>query len=215
MRINKFVATSSDLSRRAADEAIATGRVKINNQAPSAGQIVGDADIVTLDGVILTPPKSTTTILLNKPVGYVVSRNGQGSKTIYDLLPSEYQNLNPIGRLDKDSSGLLLLTNNGQLAEQLTHPSHQKLKVYQITLDKQLQPADQQAIERGVELDDGISRLDLNGNDIDWTVEMREGRNRQIRRTFAARGYRVVALHRTQFGEFTLGDLSEGELHTL
>ncbi len=215
MRINKYVAVSSGISRRAADAAIADGRVKVNGAAPSAGQTVSLDDTVTLDGATLSPPESSTTILFHKPVGFVVSRNGQGSQTIYDLLPTKFHSLNPVGRLDKDSSGLLLLTNNGKLAEQLTHPSHQKLKVYQITLDIQLQSADQEAIERGIELDDGISRLQLNGNDVDWTVEMREGRNRQIRRTFAARGYRVVKLHRTQFGEFTLGNLPVGELHKL
>ena len=212
MRINKYIAASSGLSRRAADAAIANGRVRVNGATPSSGQTVSKTDVVSLDGAVLSPPETSTTIMLHKPVGFVVSRNGQGSQTIYDLLPSEFRMLNPIGRLDKDSSGLLLLTNDGQLTEQLTHPRHQKLKVYQITLNKPLQPADQQAIERGVELEDGISRLHLTGQDTSWTVEMREGRNRQIRRTFEARGYRIVTLHRTQFGEYSLRDTPAGHI---
>lgn len=212
MRINKYIAASSGLSRRAADAAIANGRVRVNGATPSSGQTVSETDVVSLDGTVLTRPDTSTTIMLHKPVGFVVSRNGQGSQTIYDLLPPEFRVLNPIGRLDKDSSGLLLLTNDGQLTEQLTHPRHQKLKVYQITLDKPLQPADQQTIERGVELEDGISRLHLTGQDTSWTVEMREGRNRQIRRTFEARGYRIVTLHRTQFGEYSLRDIPTGHI---
>jgi 23S rRNA pseudouridine2605 synthase len=219
MRINKFVALASGLSRRAADAAVTQGRIQVNGAAAQAGQNVTSEDHVTLDGQPLHAPAVTQTVMLNKPVGYVVSRNGQGSRTIYDLLPPELHQLKPIGRLDKNSSGLLLLTNDGQLAQELTHPKHHKAKVYELELDAPLQPLHRQMIaERGVQLADGLSKLSLerlqDGNDHAWRVTMHEGRNRQIRRTFAALGYTVATLHRTHFGAYALGGLTAGG-HTL
>jgi 23S rRNA pseudouridine2605 synthase len=215
MRLNKYLAASSDLSRRKADDAIAQGRVSINGKTAEQGQSVQDGDKVTLDGHVIVPTTVTTTIMLNKPRGYVVSRDGQGSQTIYDLLPPAYHQLNPVGRLDKDSSGLLLLTNDGQLANELTHPSRQKIKVYEVSLDTPLQPLHRQMIsDHGLMLEDGFSRLQLErqkeGNDHAWIITMHEGRNRQIRRTFSALGYTVQTLHRTQFGPYQLGTLTKG-----
>src|SRR5690242_11466002 len=126
MRINKFIAQATGLGRRAADAAITAGRVRVDGEMPSSGMNVRATDKVTFDSRMITiRDDAPVTIMLNKPAGYVVSRNGQGSKTIYDLLPPEYQQLKPVGRLDKNSSGLLLLTNDGRLANELTHPSHQ------------------------------------------------------------------------------------------
>ena len=212
MRINKFIAAASGLSRRAADQAIAEGRVLVNGQQPTPGQDVTATDTVLLDLTPLVAPTSAVTIVLHKPAGFVVSRNGQGSRTIYDILPNEYHHLKPVGRLDKDSSGLLLLTSDGQLAQELTHPSHQKTKVYQVTLNKPLRAEDRQHIEAGVRLEDGPSKLALakRSDEQSWQVTMHEGRNRQIRRTFEALGYRVTKLHRTQFGDFVLGALPGG-----
>jgi 23S rRNA pseudouridine2605 synthase len=214
MRINKFVALASGLSRRGADAAILGGRVRVNGQ-PHAGQDVAEADAVTLDDQPLFAPTQLTTLMLNKPAGFVVSRDGQGARTIYTLLPPELHNLKPIGRLDKDSSGLLLLTNDGQLAQQLTHPSYRKAKTYEVKLDKPLQPLHRQMIsDHGVQLDDGPSTFELerlrDGSDHEWRIRMYEGRNRQIRRTFAALGYTVTQLHRTQFGTYQLGKLRSG-----
>lgn len=217
MRINKYVAAGTQLSRRAADAAIAAGRVQINGRNATVGDSVQAGDTVTLDNRPITPAVKPLTIMFYKPRGYVVSRNGQGSQTIYDLLPPEYRQLNPVGRLDKDSSGLLLLTNDGQLAQELTHPSRQKVKIYEVTLDKPLQPLHRQMItDYGVQLEDGVSRLQLerqqDGSDIAWVVTMHEGRNRQIRRTFAALGYTVKTLHRTHFGPWSLGELKVGKI---
>jgi 23S rRNA pseudouridine2605 synthase len=216
MRINKFIASASGLSRRKADSAILSGRVTVNGKQPSQGQDITSIDNVTLDGRTVTPPATVTTIIFNKPAGYVVSRDGQGSKTIYDILPTAYILLKPVGRLDKDSSGLLLLTNDGDLANNLTHPSKQKTKAYEVTLYKPLQPLHHQMIsDHGIKLDDGISKLQLtrqkDGDDVSWIVTMHEGRNRQIRRTFAALNYEVKTLHRTQFGDYSLGDLKSGD----
>ncbi len=220
MRLNKYIAAASDLSRRKADEAIEQGRVTVNRQQPTQGQDVGPTDIVHLDGQVITPTSKKITIILNKPAGYVVSRDGQGAETIYDLLPDEYQNLNPVGRLDKYSSGLLVLTNDGQLANELAHPSQKKQKVYEILLDKPLQPLHRQMIsDHGLTLEDGLSKLLLErqkeGDDIAWVVTMSEGRNRQIRRTFESLGYRVTHLHRTQFGEYALENLDKGSVKTV
>lgn len=211
MRINKYVARATGMSRRSADQAITWGRILVNGHAlQSAGYDVQETDVVTLDGKKLTIQDSFTTILLNKPKGYVVSRDGQGSKSIYDLLPEVYHSLKPVGRLDKASSGLLLLTNNGDLANRLTHPSYKKNKVYEIELYIPLTPEDKKTIERGVVLEDGISALQIKGSGTHWTVTMSEGRNRQIRRTFGELGYTVKELHRIQFGDYVLKGTAEG-----
>ena len=215
MRINRFLAAATGMSRRAADTAITNGRVQLNGGAPAAGADVQAGDIVILDGRRLKLPETTLTLILNKPVGLVCSRAGQGSRTVYDLLPQNLHRLKPVGRLDKDSSGLLLLTTDGALAHQLTHPRFHKLKVYEVGLDAPLEPLHRQMIaERGVRLEDGPSKFQLErlneSNGRLWRGRLREGRNRQIRRTFAALGYRVTRLHRTDFGEYSLGSLQTG-----
>ncbi len=235
MRINKFVAAATGLSRRKADELILRSSVTVNGQPAAQGQDVTSIDVVKLGNNVIEVPTATTTIMLNKPVGYVVSRDGQGSQTIYDLLPPEYQTLKPIGRLDKNSSGLLLLTNDGNLANNLTHPSHQKQKVYEITLYKPLSAKDYDAITKsGVNIGDNkpsrfaIEQLEtddlqpatgnretphissLSAPSSQLQITMSEGRNRQIRRTFAALNYEVKTLHRTQFGDYRLGNLPFG-----
>jgi 23S rRNA pseudouridine2605 synthase len=217
MRINKYIALASGMSRRAADAAIAEGRVLVNGEVPAVGYDTRDDDRVTLDGSAITPDVKPVTIILHKPAGYVVSRNGQGSQTIYDLLPAKYHTLKPVGRLDKDSSGLLLLTNDGHLANELTHPRYTKTKIYEVELDKPLQPLHQQMVnDHGIELEDGNSRLQLEklDNAKNWKVTMQEGRNRQIRRTFAALGYTVTKLHRTHFGSYQLEGLEAGSSRT-
>lgn len=216
MRINKFIALCTGLSRRAADTVITEGRVSVNGQPPAAGQTITPSDTVTLDNTPLHAPAVTTTVLLHKPAGYVVSRDGQGSKTIYDLLPAALHGLKPVGRLDKDSSGLLLVTNDGQLAQQLTHPSFEKTKIYEVGLEHPLSPLHRQLIsDHGIQLADGLSRFELErmqaGNDRSWRIRMHEGRNRQIRRTFAALGYRVLTLHRTHFGAYHLQGIKPGD----
>jgi len=213
-RINKHVADATGLSRRAADQAIAEGRVELNGRTAVVGDKVEPADRITLDGRGLKAGTQPITIVLNKPVGYVCSRRGQGSRTIYELLPAELHKLKPVGRLDKQSSGLLLMTNDGQLANRLTHPSYGKTKVYEVGLNKRLEPRHQQAISLlGVSLEDGPSQLQLKKLDETgrrWQVGMTEGRNRHIRRTFAAVGYGVNELQRIQFGPFHLQALAVG-----
>jgi len=198
------------MSRRKADEAVAHGRVAVNGVLAKLTDITDDSDKVELDGLHLSKNEFKT-IILNKPVGYVCSRNGQGNKTIYDLLPDDLHNLKPVGRLDKDSSGLILLTNDGDLAQKLTHPSEEKEKVYRVTLDKKLIESDKTRIETGITLEDGRSRLILEGHELEWIVRMHEGRNRQIRRTFDALGYKVEKLHRIGFGPYHLANIPKGQ----
>jgi 23S rRNA pseudouridine2605 synthase len=216
MRVNKFVAQATGISRRAADSAVQAGRVKINNLASTIGQVVLDEDRVSLDGKAIQLPEEPTTIMLNKPAGYICSRDGQGSRTIYNLLPEQYHTLKSIGRLDKDSSGLLLLTNDGELANKLTHPSYSKVKVYEVTLSK---PLTQQALRQigiGVKIDDYTSKLSAsNIHGACLQVALSQGRNRQIRKTFEALRYTVVTLNRTSFGEFKLGSLGLGMSETV
>jgi len=217
VRINRYIANVTGLSRRAADTAIAEGRVSINGQPVVLGQEAQETDTVHLDGQPLAQASAKhLTIMLNKPVGYVCSRNGQGSQTVYDLLPPKYHNLKPVGRLDKDSSGLLLLTSDGALANQLTHPRYKKEKVYRVALGRPLTKRDLTAITQGVELNDGPSRLNIRIlAPARYEVRMAEGRNRQIRRTFAAVGYMISSLHRTHFGPYSLRDLKAGSYRPL
>lgn len=214
MRINKFVALATGLSRRSADHAIQQGRVTITGQPAATGQAVTDTDAVFIDGRRLHLPTHNTTIILHKPVGYVVSRAGQGAPTVYDLLPPALQALKPVGRLDKDSSGLLVLTSDGDLANRLTHPKFNKQKMYEVRLNKPLTVPHQQHIsEKGIPLEDGLSAFKLTPLSDDattWQITMHEGRNRQIRRTFSMLGYTVKRLHRTQFGDYKLNDLPPG-----
>lgn len=214
-RLNKFLAVRLGIGRREADNLVAKGRVLVNGISPAMGARVHSSDKVKVNGKpIDTKSPGLTYLLMNKPVGYVCSKRQQGdTPTIYNLLPPKYKSLKTVGRLDKDSSGLILLTNDGSFAHQLTHPSFTKVKKYEVTLDKPLSPDDLTTLNKGIELADGISRLKVQPlkNSAQYTVTMHEGRNRQIRRTFAAIGYKVIQLHRTMFGAHILGTLHPGE----
>ena len=216
MRLNKFIALSLGVSRRKADELIEQGEILVNGDRAVLGRQISQSDTVLHNSQELhIQPKKL--ILLHKPVGYLCSRASQGgAPTIYELLPKSLHHLKPVGRLDKDSSGLILLTNDGDFAHQMTPPSFYKIKRYLVTLDQPLQPLHRQMInDFGVQLPDGPSRLTLErqheGDDHRWIVQMSEGRNRQIRRTFAALGYTVKKLHRTDFGNYSLGGMKRGE----
>ena len=161
MRINKFVATATGMSRRSADKAIEAGEILVNGSIAAVGHDVTTDDHVTMAGRVLSLPDERIVIMLNKPVGYVCSRNGQGSRTIYELLPEHLRGLKTVGRLDKESSGLLLLTDDGDLANRLTHPRYGKLKIYSVALDKDLKDLDKRLITSGVRLSDGPSTLTL------------------------------------------------------
>jgi pseudouridylate synthase len=217
IRLNKFLAEKIGLSRREADNLIADGKILVNGKPAVLGTRISESDEIFCNGEKITGTKPNYVyLMLNKPVGYVSSRKAQGdAPTLYELLPKQYQNLKTVGRLDKNSSGLILLTNDGDFAFSHTHPKFYKLKTYVIEIDRALEPLHQQEIsDFGIHLEDGPSKLfltKLDDNRTKWQVEMNEGRNRQIRRTFAALGYEVVKLHRIEFGQYRLDDLAEGK----
>lgn len=218
-RLNKFLAMHMNIGRRRADELIVAGKVLVDGKPPILGARVTAHTNITVNGKpVAGSAPHFSYLLMNKPVGYICSRSQQGdTPTIYTLLPAKYQHLKTVGRLDKNSSGLLLLTNDGDLAHKLTHPSFTKVKKYEVTLSTPLAPLHHQMInDHGVTLADGPSKLQLTrlheGNDHAWLVTMHEGRNRQIRRTFEALGYHVTTLHRVQFGTYTLGQLQNKQI---
>ena len=216
-RLNKYLALQLGVSRREADALIEKQRVTVNGKTAQLGGRFKPSDSIAVDGTPLTGATEKQYVRFHKPVGYVCSRKAQGDNpTIYSLLPKNLYPLKPVGRLDKDSSGLLLLTNDGDFAFEMTHPKFYKQKTYLVRLDHELAPLHQQMInDFGVQLEDGPSQLTLErqheDNRHDWIVQMSEGRNRQVRRTFAALGYTVTKLHRIQFGTYGLHDLSPGK----
>lgn len=215
-RLNKHLALELGISRREADSLIEHGHVKVNDATALLGGRFEEGDHITVKGKPLEKSVAFQYVALNKPVGYVSSRKQQGEHpTLYELLPKHFHHLKPVGRLDRDSSGLMILTNDGDHTYHMTHPKFHKTKEYIVKLDKPLQPLHQQIIsDHGINLDDGVSKLVLERVDddrLEWIVDMHEGRNRQIRRTFGALGYEVVALHRTKFGPYSLGDIRPGE----
>lgn len=216
-RLNKHLALTLGISRREADLLIEKGSVLVNDTVATLGARFVTGDDIRVKGELLASTTAKQYIAFHKPVGYVCSRKAQGDvPTIYSLLPPEFQSLKTVGRLDKDSSGLILLTNDGDFSYAMTHPKFHKVKIYEVELDSELEPLHQQMIsDFGVQLEDGTSKLQLvrlsDDNRKAWQVTMSEGRNRQIRRTFSSLGYTVIKLHRIQFGAYALGTLAQGE----
>lgn len=216
LRLNKHLALQLGISRREADDIIAKGKVNVNGIEATLGARFNEGDTIKIQGEDVAADTAYEYLILNKPVGYVCSRRQQGDNpTIYDLLPEKYHHLKPVGRLDKDSSGVILLSNDGNFAFTMTHPKFNKTKIYNVELSDDLAPLHQQMIsDHGIQLEDGTSTLQLErANETDrrsWIVTMNEGRNRQIRRTFGALGYTVQKLHRTNFGHYSLGDIQPG-----
>lgn len=215
IRLNKHLALQLGVSRREADNYIQKGRVRINGNTAQLGARLALSDIVTVDNRTISSSAKLVYIALHKPAGYLSSRRSQGGvPTIYSLLPKKYHTLKTVGRLDKDSSGILLMSNDGDFTYQMTHPKFTKTKIYHVRLDYPLEPLHQQMIsDYGVQLEDGGSKFTVSRLDDTPTYEvvMTEGRNRQIRRTFRALGYTVTYLHRLQFGHYSLGDIAPGE----
>ena len=225
LRLNKFLAERLGVSRREADDLISAGKVTIDGKPASLGARIDTSNIIDkkprifCDGKKVSLDTDYLYLAFFKPVGYVCSRRAQGkAPTLYNLLPKKYYKLKTVGRLDKDSSGLILLTNDGDFAFQMTHPKFRKNKIYEVELNRPLEPLHQQIISNhGVMLDDGPSQFKVINDTLSntpnlYTVILTEGRNRQIRRTFSALGYKVIKLHRIQFGKYELGDLKPGEL---
>lgn len=217
LRLNKHIALQLGISRREADDYIDRGYVKVNDIVVSLGARITPTDTIVVNGKVLPSDTPFKYLAFHKPNGYVCSRRSQGGlPTIYELLPPEYHDLKTVGRLDFNSSGLIILTNDGDFTYRMTHPKFSKTKIYKVRLDHDLEPLHQQMIsDYGVQLEDGPSKLTLerlsDDNRIEWQVTMSEGRNRQIRRTFSSLGYEVKKLHRTHFGNYSIGDIPTGK----
>ena len=218
MRLAKYLAHAGVASRRAAEGLVAQGRVAVDGAVVTdPARDVGDDHAVAVDGRAVTP-EGRELHMLNKPPGVVsTARDTHGRSTVTDLVPSA-RRLYPVGRLDADTTGLILLTNDGELANRLTHPRYEVEKLYRVELDPRpvSEPA-LQALRDGVRLDDGPTLPARVNQPAPGVLEMtlREGRKRQVRRMCEAVGHRVVALRRVAFGPLELGRLGEGESRRL
>lgn len=215
MRLVKYVAHAGVASRRAAETLIAAGRVSVDGAVVTdAARDVGEDSHVSVDGRLLEGPEQRVTYAVHKPVGVVsTARDTHGRPTVLGLVPAQGARLYPVGRLDADSSGLILLTNDGELANRLTHPSFEVPKTYRATLGGR--PIAEAALVRlrgGVELDDGVTApakaRRLGAHELELTIH--EGRSRQVRRMCAAVGHPVRALVRVRFGPLRLEGLGVG-----
>jgi 23S rRNA pseudouridine2605 synthase len=218
VRLAKYLAHAGVASRRSAEELIAAGRVSVGEQiVTDPARDVDEHSRVALDGRPLAGPEPRVLYALNKPVGVVsTASDTHGRRTVIELVPARGLRLYPVGRLDIDSSGLILLTNDGELANRLTHPRFEVPKTYRARLSGK--PIADEALSRlraGVQLDDGITaaaRVRRLGGRGSSTIELtiHEGRNRQVRRMCEAIGHRVLELERTSFGPLTLDGLASG-----
>jgi 23S rRNA pseudouridine2605 synthase len=218
MRLNRFLALAGVASRRGAEDFIRQGRVTINGQvATNLSSQVELADHVKVDGH-LVHPKQFITILLNKPPGFLTTRSDKNDRrTIYELIPRKMSNLTHVGRLDKESEGLLLLTNDGDLALRLTHPRFKLEKEYLVNLDQEFRLGDLPEVRKGVYLAEGRARFDAlyKVNPHQVRVILTQGIKRQVRRVFAALGYKVKRLQRTRIGSLTDRNLKPGTFRIL
>jgi 23S rRNA pseudouridine2605 synthase len=218
IRLNKYISNSGVCSRREADKLIADSQVKVNGKVVTEmGYKLESGDEVTVDGKKIKPEKFVY-ILLNKPKGYITTtKDPQERNTVMDLIKgATRERVYPVGRLDRNTSGLLLLTNDGELTHELIHPSRNINKIYSATLDKPLTKADFLKIMEGIQLDDGPATVDelAYTNEQDRTevgIRIHSGRNRIIRRIFESLDYEVVKLDRVMFGILTKKDLPRGK----
>jgi len=210
-------------SRRKMSEAIKSGRVMVNGAAVTGFNHPVDMtkDKVSIDGREVTmQSQKLIYIMMNKPTGIVSTASDElGRRTVLDLLPQEYRQyrLYPVGRLDKDSTGLILLTNDGELANRLTHPRFENEKEYAVSTDVPMKAAEMRRMEKGIMLEDGmtypakIKRLKRG----DYSITIHEGRKHQVRRMFEAMGYTVKSLKRIRMGNLQLGSLAAGKVREL
>lgn len=220
MRLNAFLARAGVASRRRADELIRDGRVRVNGQPGELNTVVGARDVVEVDGQRVER-QPLVYVLLNKPTGVVTTASDpQGRPTVVDLVDHEVRVV-PVGRLDVDTSGAILLTNDGPLAHRLAHPRYGVPKAYDVDIEGSPSPADIDALRKGVELEDGKTapaevRIIRRGARISrLEITLHEGRNRQIRRMCEAVGHPVKSLHRRRYAGLRLIGLAPGEWREL
>ena len=217
-RLNKYIASSGLCSRRKADELIENGSVSVNGKiVKELGFIVGEKDKVFVENKLIHPVKLQY-YRFYKPAGYITTSDDEkGRKTIYDLLPDNLHHLNPVGRLDKDSTGLLILTNDGDLANELTHPSVKVPKLYRVVIDAKITNDDIAKMTKGIEIEPNkmayaqIRILEVDNKHTTMEILLFQGLNRQIRKMFEYLGYNVTSLKRIQHATLNLDGLKRGE----
>lgn len=223
MRINKFLAEKGIASRRHADEMIQDGRVKVNDVIATLGMDVSDSDIIMVDDqVIENNEVKFEYYVMNKPKGIICTvSDDRGRKTVMDLLPAEIGRVFPVGRLDYATEGLLILTNDGDLAFRLTHPKNEIPKTYMAKIEGTLTEKDLNPIRSGVELDGVLTKkckahiVETNKAYTKVHITITEGKNRQVRRMFEAIGRNVEFLKRISIGQLKLSGLDRGEIRPL
>ena len=223
-RLNKYIAQAGIASRRRADDLIAYGKVRVNGKVVrELGTIVAPGDKVDVSGTPIAPIAQTAYLVVHKPQGVMTTmRDPQGRRTVADLVPKGMPRVVPVGRLDYDTAGVLLMTNDGDLANRLLHPRFGVEKTYRATIAGRLSSDDVKRLHDGVTLDGGehangaqvrVVSVRAGSSVVDITVH--EGRNRLVRRTFEALGHPVLALVRLRFGPIALGDLGVGQSRAL
>lgn len=223
MRINKFLAEHGLASRRHADKMIEEGRVKINGTLATLGADVQDGDVVEVDNTVVeTLEKKEEYYIMNKPKGVICTvSDDRGRKTVMDLLPPNVGRVFPVGRLDYETEGLLLLTNDGDLAFRLTHPTSEIPKTYMAKIEGTLTEKDLNPIRSGVELDGVLTKkckahiVETNKAYTKVHITITEGRNRQVRRMFESIGKNVEFLKRVSIGQLKLAGLDRGKIRAL
>ncbi len=218
LRLNKYIAHSGLCSRRKADEFIQSGHVKVNNQTiTDLGSKVSYTDQVTVNGKLIKPEKNVY-ILLNKPKDYITTvKDSHASKTVMELIQHACdERIYPVGRLDRNTTGVLLFTNDGELAKKLTHPSHNKKKIYHVVLKTPFSLPDMDKLRNGIELDTGFFKPDA----VDYAdpsdktqigIEIHSGENRIVRRLFEHLNYQISKLDRVYFAGLTKKGLKRGK----
>ena len=221
MRINKYLAASGIASRRECDRLIASGKVLINGKKAELGAEVGESDEVSVNGNAVALKKNEYYIL-NKHKGYICSVSDEkGRKTVLDLMPDGVGRIYPVGRLDYDSEGLLILTTDGELAQHLTHPSNSVPKTYLVKIEGTITESALNPIRSGIEIDGYVTKkckahiVETNKVFTKIHITVTEGKNREIRKMFEAIGKNVTLLKRIKIGDLTLRGLDRGEYRKL
>jgi 23S rRNA pseudouridine2605 synthase len=219
VRLQVYLARAAIASRRASEELIRAGKVRVNGSVAEIGSSVDpSADVVEVEGRVVTPQR-VQWVAVHKPKGYVTTREDpEGRRTVYDLLPTSLHHLFHVGRLDRDSSGLLLLTNDGTAANRLLHPRYGTTKEYWADVEGEPELQELRRLVRGIELDDGVARAEsvhvrdeVKPGIVRLAVVMREGKRREVRRMLEEIGHPVRRLFRRRFGAIEIGRLPPGK----
>ncbi|MFW6014743.1 MAG: pseudouridine synthase [Candidatus Nanoarchaeia archaeon] len=208
-RVHKILSNRGFCSRRKAESLIEQGRVRVNGEKITIGDKAEFDDKITVDDKLIKKAEPCY-IIFNKPVKCVTAVKDKHYKTVMNFVKVK-QRVYPVGRLDYNTSGLLILTNDGDLANKIMHPSHGSVKVYEVGLQQKLTKEHAEKIRKGIKLDDGIAKAEVKARGNTAEVKIHIGRNRVVRRLFKTLGYNIGYLHRKSIGNLTLGSLKEGQ----